>query len=306
MGRNQVLVLCSIALLLLGCGDRSSSGGKAPAFDGEAAYTWLQRQCDLGPRVPNTEAHRQAQEMFRQHFDSLGFAVTMQRFDYPDPYSTDTLRLVNIVASLNPQKKSRLLFGAHWECRPRSEHDPDPARREDFLPGANDGASGTAVLLQVATHLHQLESDAAVDLVLFDAEDWGKSGDLNNYLIGSREFARLATAADYQYAVVLDLVGDKNQQFPREGFSMRYEPDLVDAVWGRAADLGMGDIFTNNNAGPIHDDHLSLLAAGIPALDIIDFDYAYWHTVADTPDKCSAVSLGRVGQLVLSLIQDPI
>ncbi|MFH2056362.1 MAG: M28 family peptidase [bacterium] len=295
-----------LLLLSAGCGNQPGGSGQAPTFDGEAAYGWLQRQCDLGPRVPNTESHRQAQELFRQHFDSLGFTVSMQRFDYPDPYSSDTLKLVNIIAALNPEKRPRLLIGAHWECRPRAEHDPDPARRDEFLPGANDGASGTAVLLQLATHLHELDSEQGIDLVLFDGEDWGRPGDINNYLIGSREFARLANPKDYQYAIVLDMVGDKNQRFPQEGFSVRYEPDLVDAIWGRAHDLGLGEVFPDYLTDPIHDDHLSLLAAGIPAVDIIDFDFPYWHTTADTPDKCSAASLELVGQLMLSLIQDPI
>ncbi len=313
MGRNPLLAsmvrICTarlLAVVLLRCSEASENAVAAPEFDGAAAFARLEAQCDLGPRVPNTDAHRRAQEMFADHFDSLGLQVTMQRFDKPDPYSTETLKLVNIIAQLNPESRPRLLFAAHWDCRPRSEHDPDPARREEHLPGANDGASGTAVLLQLASHLRETDTELGIDLVLFDGEDWGRPGDLNNYLLGSREFTRLANADDYEYAIVIDLVGDKNQRFPREGFSVRYEPDLVDAVWKRAATLGHGEVFVDFVTAPIHDDHLSLLSGGIPAIDIIDFDYPHWHTTADTPDKCSPQSLQRVGQLLLSLIMEPI
>lgn len=313
MGRNTLLAVAgrlltflTVWVVAIGCSSSGSSSEKLPTFDGNAAFGWLQAQCDLGPRVPNTEPHRAAAEMFQRHLDSLGFKVEMQRFDVPDPYSSDILHLVNIVAHLNPGRAPRLMFAAHWDCRPRAEHDPDPSKREQPIAGADDGASGTAVLLQLATQLAALNIDQGVDLVFFDGEDWGKPSDLNNYLLGSQEFAKHVDASLYKYAVLLDMVGDKNQRFPKEGFSVRYHPKLVDAVWKRAGELGFGDVFVDYVSGPIHDDHISLLTAGIPAIDIIDFDYQFWHTTADTPDKCSAESLQRVGQLLLSLIVEPI
>jgi hypothetical protein len=167
-------------VLLFACNGGTPGKSDLPVFDGSTAYDYLVAQCDLGPRVPNTPAHLAASEWFAHHFDSLGFDVELQRFDLRDPYSAEILHLVNIIARLNPQANERLLFGAHWECRPRCEHDPDPAKRDEHLPGANDGASGVAVLLQLAAHLSELKIDRGIDLVLFDGEDWGKPSDLNN------------------------------------------------------------------------------------------------------------------------------
>jgi hypothetical protein len=290
-------------LLFLACTD---SGSTQVRFDSQRAFRFLQLQCDLGPRVPNSEAHRQALEFFVHHFDSLGFGVERQDFAIADPYSRDTLRLANVIARHNPNSKRRLLFAAHWDSRPRCDEDPDSTKRSEPLMGANDGASGAAVLMQLATHIIELGTTRGIDLVLFDGEDWGKSGNSEDYLLGSKYFARTADSKLYDYAVVLDLVGEKDQRFYREGYSVRYHPELVDRVWQRAAELGYDSVFIQKDYAPILDDHISLLTASIPTIDIIDFDYPWWHTTHDTPDKCSAESLGRVGQLLISLIEDPL
>jgi glutaminyl-peptide cyclotransferase len=292
--------------LILACGPDSATRKAALNFDGNAAYRLLIAQCDLGPRVPNSPAHARGLEMIVRTLDSLGWKVERQEFRMKDPYSADTLRLTNVVARINPGKPSRLLFSAHWDSRPRSEMDPDQTKRSLPLPGANDGASGTAILLEMARQLSLQHVEKGVDLVFFDGEDWGKSGDLDYYCLGSKEFARRATSKDYDYAIVLDMVGDRNQGFFKEDYSVRYEPKLVDKIWGRAAKLGFGSVFDQRVSEPIYDDHLPLLAASIRSVDIIDFDYPWWHTTQDTPDKCSSESLARVGKLMLSLVVDPL
>lgn len=296
----------TLAILAISCGSESASRRSAREFDGNAAYRYLIAQCDLGPRVPNTLAHRLTLALIVRTFDSLGIAVEKQEFRVKDPYSSDTLRLTNVIGRINPGKDNRLLFCAHWDSRPRSELDDDPQKQALPLPGANDGASGTAVVLQLAKELVALRVTRGVDLVFLDGEDWGISGDLDYYCLGAKEFARHADAKLYDYGVVLDMVGDKDQRFFKEEYSVRYEGKLVDKIWGRAAQLGMSATFDPRISQPIYDDHVPLLAASIKTIVIIDFEYPWWHTTQDTPDKCSPESLGRIGKLVLSLVVDPL
>lgn len=300
------VLITTLLLLAISCKSNNTSLEQRARFDGQTAYRFLVAQCDLGPRVPNTEAHRQALALIVRTLDSLGVAVERQDFRVADPYSHDTLFLTNIVGRINPGKSKRLLFGAHWDSRPRCEMDADPAKRALPLPGANDGASGVAVLLQLAHELVVQGVERGVDLVFFDGEDWGKSGDLDYYCLGAKEFARRADARAYEYGVVLDLVGDKDQRFFREQYSVRYQPDVVDKIWLRSARLGMTGTFDTRISQEIYDDHVPLLAASIKVIDIIDFEYPWWHTSEDTPDKCSPESLERVGRLMMSLVNDPL
>jgi Zn-dependent M28 family amino/carboxypeptidase len=298
--------ITTFALFAISCGSDSSSRRSASEFDGSAAYRYLIAQCDLGPRVPNTPAHRQALALIARTLDSLGIAVEKQDFLVKDPYSSDTLRMTNVIGRINPGKNNRLLFCAHWDSRPRCEMDADSGKRALPLLGANDGASGVAVLLQLANELVAQRVERGVDLAFLDGEDWGEPGDLDYYCLGAKEFARRADAKVYDYGVVLDLVGDKDQRFLKEAYSVRYEGKLVDKIWGRAAQLGMSATFDPRISQPIYDDHVPLLAASIKTINIIDFEYPWWHTTQDTPDKCSAESLERIGKLVLSLVVDPL
>jgi glutaminyl-peptide cyclotransferase len=300
------LIIISFALFIISCGSDGNLRRRPYEFDGNAAYKYLIAQCDLGPRVPNTLAHQQALALIVHTFDSLGIAVEKQDFLVKDPYSFDTLRLTNVIGRINPTKNSRLLFCAHWDSRPRSEMDADSQKRAEPLPAANDGASGTAVLLQLAVELTRLRVERGVDLVFLDGEDWGKSGDLDYYCLGSKEFARRADARLYEYGLVFDLVGDSSQRFYKEEYSVRYEKKLTDKVWDRAAQLGMANVFDGRVCPAIYDDHVPLLAASVKTIDIIDFEYPWWHTTQDTPDKCSPQSLERVGKLALSLVVDPL
>ena len=175
---------------------------------------------------------------------------------------------------------------------------------DEPIDGANDGASGVAVLMEMAHLIAAQPPPAAVDLVLVDGEDWGKVGDHAAYTIGSREYARLGVRDKYEFGIILDLIGDQDQQIYREGYSERYASELNDMVWGVAGRLGV-ETFIDSVKYTVIDDHLSLSLSGVPSIDIIDFDYDYWHTEFDTPDKCSSESLTNVGRVVAEIVYNP-
>lgn len=196
---------------------------------------------------------------------------------------------------------------AHWDTRPRAERDEDPKKRDLPILGANDAASGAAVLLELASLMHATPPQIGVDIVLLDGEDYGKESDHNLYLLGSRHFAR-TKPADYlpRFGILLDMVGDAQLELPREMNSFRYAPDIVAMVWGTARELGITQ-FVDENGDEILDDHVPLNEAGIKTIDIIDFNYPdqthrYWHTHEDTPEHCSAESLGAVGTVLTHVV----
>jgi hypothetical protein len=277
-----------------------------PSFDGARAFGYLERQVAFGPRVPGSAAWRECRDYFYRFFDSLGLAVDSQVFDFVDPYSGDTLPLVNVLALAAGERTDRpgLLLAAHWDCRPRCDLAIDPTLKQQPLDGANDGASGVAVLMEMAGLLAQQRPPHDVQLVLFDGEDWGRAGDLDYYLLGSREFARRGIRGKHRFAIVLDMIGDADQQIYREGYSERYQPEINDLVFSAAAGLEL-TTFHDEVRHFVVDDHLPLNAGGLPTIDLIDFDYPYWHTEFDTPDKCSAEALGNVGRLITHIVYNP-
>jgi Zn-dependent M28 family amino/carboxypeptidase len=236
----------------------------------------------------------------------LADEVRTQEFTHTG-YGGEQLRLTNIIASFRPKDPARILLCAHWDTRPRAEQDETRSRRNDPIPGANDGASGVAVLMEVAGLLKNIPPSIGVDIVLFDGEDYGKEGDHASYLLGSRYFAE-HKGGDYipRFGILLDMVGDKFLELPRERYSLRYAPDVVAMVWKTAASLGVQQ-FHDETGEEIMDDHLPLNEAGIQTIDIIDFNYPdptnrYWHTHQDTPEHCSAESLEAVGVVITSVV----
>jgi Zn-dependent M28 family amino/carboxypeptidase len=206
----------------------------------------------------------------------------------------------------NAQATERILLCAHWDTRPYADQDPDPQKRTRPILGANDGASGVAVLLEVARVLRQIPPVKGVDIVLFDGEDYGRgfNGDTSDYFLGARRFAAVNKG---KYAprlgILLDMIGDKDLTIYYEGNSNRTYPDHVARVWQAAAVLGYKQ-FIRQGKYTISDDHIPLLEAGIPCIDLIDFDYPPWHTAGDTPDKCSPQSLKSVGDVVLKVVYE--
>ncbi len=275
-----------------------------PPFSGQRAYELLLRQTSFGPRNPNSKGHRECLNYLSTTLRALAGEVRLQDFSHAG-YKGETLRLTNIIASFQPDLRTRLLLCAHWDTRPRA--DQDSTRREEPILGANDGASGVAVLLELAMMLKQNQPPVGVDIVLFDGEDYGTEGDHASYLLGSRHFAT-TRPSDYlpRFGILLDMVGDTFLEIPREGYSVRYAPDIVDLVWNKARDLGIGQ-FTAEAGPEVIDDHLPLNEAGIKTIDLIDFNYPdpsnrYWHTHQDTPEHCSPQSLEAVGTVLAHVV----
>jgi len=231
----------------------------------------------------------------------FGASVSLQPFE--GALSTgDTLRLVNIIGNFNVGASKRILLAAHYDTRPVADMDPDPANRLTPIIGANDGASGVAVLLEIARALGGAKPPVGVDIVFFDGEDYGESGRPWDFCLGSSWFADNLKGYRPAAAIIVDMVGDSDLRIPREGYSSAASGRLVDELFGIAARLGV-EQFANEAGHTIIDDHLPFIRAGIDAVDLIDFDYPYWHTVADTPDKCSPESLEAVGRVLLEYIR---
>jgi hypothetical protein len=276
-----------------------------PVFDGAHAYDLLVKQCEFGPRVPDTSSHEKCREFLVAALKPYANQVVEQSFEQHLEGLKKTVRLTNIIASFDMAAGRRILLCAHWDSRPWADQDPDPQNHTQPVPGANDGASGVAILLEIARVLKSTPPPAGVDIILFDGEDAGLRGQNETYLAGSRYFAKNKSVRfNPMLGILLDMVGDADLQIHKEGYSMQYASGVADRLWSLAAQIGVHE-FVPSEKHHVIDDHLPLLEAGIPVVDLIDFDYPYWHTVADTPDKCSAQSLEKVGRVVLTAIYNP-
>lgn len=304
-----MLILMLVLLAPVSDSTRAAAARKDGApeqgkFRGERAYDLLVAMCDFGPRVPGSKGHARVRQFLIEHVQGRADQVELEDFPAASPPYPRGLTLTNVVARFRPGTSPRVVLGAHWDSRPWADEDPDSTRHRDPVLGANDAASACAVLLHLAELLAARPPALGVDLVFFDGEDGGLPGSAAMYCLGSREHVRRLQKPRPAYALVLDMVGDRDLSFRVEGYSFAYAPDLVRMVWGRAERLGL-EAFTSEPQGRVFDDHVPFLEAGIPAVDVIDFDYPHWHTVADLPDQCSAQSLAVVGELVASLIYEP-
>lgn len=262
---------------------RGSADGATP-FDGVRALEDVQRQVDFGPRIPGSIAHAQAIKWIEAELTSAGWAVELQTA------VSMGHELTNVIAHRD-SGPPQVLVGAHFDTRLIADRDLQPELRARPGPGANDGASGVAVLLELARTLPP--DSIPVWLVFFDAEDNGRIPEWD-WILGSRAFVE-STAAKPQQMILLDMVGDSDLRIPMEGHS---DSDLRLSIWATAARLGHDDVFVPELGSAILDDHVPFLEAGIPAVDIIDMDYPYWHTTADTTDKLSSESLQIVGDVM--------
>lgn len=271
-----------------------------PVFDAPRAFRDLIAQTEFGPRVPGTDAHRRCADWLRLQMSGLADSLWDQPFVVMIPETTDSPTMNNIIARFGRHDPRRILLAAHWDTRPLADMDPDPANRLRSLAGANDGASGVAVLLEIARALKERPPGIGVDIVFFDAEDGGEYGSEKGWCLGSYHFAA-HLPAHYEWAVVVDMVGDSDLALYKEAHSLRYAPEVVERIWKAAADAAE-KAFRPERETEIFDDHMPLLMQGVPAADIIDIRYPYWHTSQDTPDKCSAASLAAVGRVLLRVI----
>lgn len=276
-----------------------------PPFSAQNAFAHLEKQCAFGPRVPNTAAHDSCRAFLVAELRKYADTVVEQTFTHTTPRLPGELKLTNIVASFKPEEGRRVLLGAHWDSRPWADQESDSSKHALPVLGANDGASGVAVLLEIAAVLKTNPAPVGVDIILFDGEDFGAPGDSRSYAIGAQYYAR-HKAPNYSpmFGILLDMVGDRDLEIFQEGNSLRYATGVVERVWSLAARLGVKE-FAASARHEIFDDHIPFLEAGIPMIDLIDFEYAHWHTTQDTPDKCSAESLAKVGKVVLAALYDP-
>ncbi len=266
---------------------------RGPDFDGRAAFRHAEAQMKIGPRETGSEGSRQTAQYISKVLQQNGWAVEYQTFTYRGAAGR------NIIARAGQGRGPVAIIGAHYDTRLYADNDPDSRLRQQPVPGANDGASGVAVLLELSRSLDKTKLTNEVWLVFFDAEDNGRINGWE-FIAGSTHMAENLTVTP-AFVVIADMVGDKDLQLYKEKNST---PALVEHIWQIAAHLGYSDTFLPTEKYSMIDDHTPFLRAGIPAVDIIDFDYPYWHTTQDTLDKLAPESLKRVGRVIEVLLED--
>ncbi len=294
----------AVLLAVLACG---AGGPIEREFDGQAALESVRTQLDFGPRIPNTDGHRAAGDWILRRLRETADSVEVQAFTHVAA-AGDTLQLRNFIGRFQPALAERILYVAHWDTRPVADQSRNVAQQRRPVPGANDGASGVALLLGVADALHRRPPGVGVDLLFVDGEDYGDFGADRDVFLGSRHYAsRLDRSRLPLFGVVWDMVGDRDLEIYQEQHSVTRAPEVVRRVWSVADELGYGRAFRDDVRHMISDDHLPLLDVGVRAIDVIDFDYgpsnAWWHTTDDTIDKVSAESLQWVGDVAMALIR---
>lgn len=315
MSRGALLAALLLAAAACDVGDRGrpeGDGGAAaartrverPSFSGTRAFEHIERQVAFGPRIPGTEGHRAQAAWMREHLAARADTLLVDEFTYTTT-GGERLELTNFVARFAPDAPRRIVILAHWDTRPEADQARDPADRTKPVPGANDGASGTAVLLELAELLATQPPPLGVDLLFVDGEDFGPT--TADMFIGSKRYAATIEAADRPaYGVLLDMVADQDPEFPIEGFSADRAPQIAQRVWGVARELGFGRWFPVRVGSAVTDDHIPLNDAGIPTANVIDFRYGpgnqLWHTPYDLPENTSAETLHMVGEVVTELI----
>ncbi len=304
--------------------EQPAQSTSTPAFDADSAYQYITRQVAFGPRVPNTAAHVKGGDYLVAKLNQFGFAVTEQKFD-AKTWDGKILKARNIIGSINPQASKRILLTSHWDSRPRSDQDTTVADRADAVLAANDGASGVGVLLELARAIQQAKQKpgVGVDLVFFDAEDWGDGEkavgdkepgnefDYIGFCLGSRYWAKNPHVPGYKayYGILLDMVGAKGATFAKEGYSMQFAPSIMNQVWQTASQLGYSQYFVDTAGGSITDDHIAPnIIAKIPMIDIIHTNlqtggfFPAWHTNQDTMENIDRSTLKAVGQTLLQTL----
>lgn len=292
----------------------------APSFDADSAYSYIEKQTLFGPRVPNSDAHKACAAYLAGELKRFGATVTEQRTTLK-AWNGTPLESVNIIGSFNPENPKRILLVAHWDSRPYSDEDKDPANHHKPVMGADDGGSGVGVLLEIARQIGMKAPDTGIDIIFFDAEDYGipdfyDGSDIPGdwWCLGSQYWAKNPHVPGYKadFGILLDMVGTKNATFFKEGTSMRYAPNIVEKVWSKARSLGYGKYFIQAKIGGITDDHQFVnQGRGVPCIDILNYDPDnekgfgdYWHTQNDTMDNIDRETLKAVGQTVMEIVYE--
>ena len=294
--------LAAVLVVVSACRGKETKAGK---FDGDAAMRYAKAQLDFGPRIPGTTGAQRAGDWIVDQMKQRADTVMIQTWTHVTQDGKQ-LPMRNILARFNPKATDRILYVTHWDTRPVSDGSENLGERQLPVPGANDGASGVGLFVALADALKQVPPASGVDLLFVDGEDYGQFDDkLADVLIGSAYFAKNPPDSAYRpiFGVLWDMIGDKDLQIKKEGYSVQQAPEVVERVWSKAAELGYKDIFVDENQGAITDDHVPLLQAGFRVIDVIDLDYPYHHRPSDTLDKISARSLSIVGDVAESLLR---
>lgn len=323
---NKIYIFTLFAIAFLSC-KSAAENQKAdenptqkqltvPAFNSDSAYQYVKTQVDFGPRVPNTAEHRQCAAYLSASLKRFGAVVVEQKMNL-QAYDGTILKSVNIIGSYNPEAKNRILLFAHWDCRPYSDQDADSKNFNKPVMGANDGASGVGVLLELARQINLQKTDIGVDIAFFDAEDYGApetfvGNSEDTWCLGTQYWAKNPHVAGYnaRYGILLDMVGAPGATFYKEQISEYYASSVVKNVWDKAAALGFSQYFINQSGGGITDDHVYVnKIAGIPSIDIIHYSPNnehgfgdYWHTTHDTMENIDKNTLYAVGTTLLHVI----
>ncbi len=319
------MLFTAIVLVCAACGnvkkpiDNGIQKPVGPAFCADSAYAYCAAQCAFGPRTMNSAAHDSCAYWIESSFSRFGMTVQTQNATVAG-YDGTQLRITNIIASYKPESQDRILLCAHWDSRPWADNDPDSTNWRKPVMAANDGASGVAVLLELARIIGTQDSlSIGIDFICFDAEDWGVPqwsdhyDNGNSWALGSNHWAENPHKEGYKarFGILLDMVGGAGAHFYREGVSMYYAQHVVNKVWEAAALLGYGSYFPVANGGTVTDDHVPINEkAGIPTIDIIPFypdcpESSFgptWHTVADNMDNIDKNTLGAVGQTLVQVL----
>ncbi len=316
-------------MLLVSCGtpgnktvneqqNEKDPGISVPTFNSDSAFYYLERQVDFGPRVPNTDSHRRCAEYLSETLSRFVDTVYIQE-TVVTAFDDSRLNIQNIIGSFNPGNRSRILLAAHWDTRPFADEDPDPENHYTPIDGANDGASGVAVLLEIARHLSEKPIETGIDIIFFDAEDYGIHSSYgeskpDTWALGSKYWAQNPHISNYsaRFGILLDMVGAPDATFKHEGYSMYYAPNIVRRVWQTAQHAGYGSYFLNQRAGYVMDDHYNINNyRNIPTINIIHQDdstdhgfFEHWHTINDKAKFIDKNTLKAVGQTVLHVIYE--
>ncbi|MGH7709778.1 MAG: M28 family peptidase [Gemmatimonadaceae bacterium] len=295
-------------LLAAACGGAGGSQGPALTsdFDGGVALGYVKTQLDFGPRIPGSPGHSKTGDWIVQMMRQRADTVLEQRWTHRT-VKGDTLPMRNILARYNPAASQRILYLTHWDTRPVSDNAVNLADRMTPVPGANDGASGTALMIALGDALKKtpLPPNVGLDILFTDGEDFGDWNKREDVLIGSTYFASHLPDSGYRplFGVLWDMIGDKDLRIDQESYSLERAPEVVQRVWKTAADLGYGNTFVAQEGQGVTDDHLPLLDKGLRVIDVIDYEFDAHHTPRDTFDKVSARSLKIVGDVALALVR---
>ncbi len=329
MKKTNIILLGLLSLSLFTfCGNRQKTeknrkkeidvvAKKRPVFDADSAYSYIQKQVNFGARVPNSQAHKLCLEYLNKKLEYLGAEVTVQK-GRGTLYDGKSVEINNIIGSFNLSAENRILLAAHWDSRPFADQDKDQSKHHTPILGANDGASGVGVLLEVARNINNAPKDLGIDIIFFDVEDYGTpyfhkgSYNSNSWCIGSRYWAKNPHIKNYRakFGILLDMVGGRNAKFYQEYYSLLYAGDIVKKVWINAIESGFDGYFIRETGGEIMDDHIAINEyIKIPTIDIIDYQpnsqngfNQHWHTTKDDMDNIDHNSLYVVGQTLINII----